>query len=164
MTPAGVAVTPAGARAQVMHMINYLSTDPEVCLIFLLPELLPRMALMLNHFLKQLVGSKCNELNVKEPEKYNFRPKALLLEICTVVTHFAKHAEFATASRVTRTASLLLFPSHHVLVSRHLPYMEAPSSYGRPPCLRRARRAARLDARGRGGGAGACGGVRSGVA
>ena len=104
----------------VMHMINYLSTDPDVCRTFLLPELCPRMASMLNHFLKQLVGPTCAELKVREqemwgdtgrcgeislaavlkvrdPEKYNFQPKTLLLKICTVLTRFAQHAEFTAA-------------------------------------------------------------------
>jgi len=81
----------------VMHMINYLSTDPDVCRTFLLPELCPRMASMLNHFLKQLVGPTCAELKVRDPEKYNFQPKTLLLKICTVLTRFAQHAEFTAA-------------------------------------------------------------------
>jgi len=81
----------------VMHMINYLSTDQDVCRTFLLPELCPRMASMLNHFLKQLVGPTCAELKVRDPEKYNFQPKTLLLKICTVLTRFAQHAEFTAA-------------------------------------------------------------------
>ncbi len=89
----------------------------------MLPELVGRISTMLNYFLVQLVGPKCRDLKVchvahaprhvsrlpaacrmrlaawqvRDPEKYDFRPKKLLLEIATVYTHFARHAEFVTA-------------------------------------------------------------------
>ena len=36
---------------EVLHMLNYLSSDKEVALVFMLPELAPRISEMLNHFL-----------------------------------------------------------------------------------------------------------------
>lgn len=36
---------------------------------------------MLNYFLMQLVGPRRNALKLKEPEKYEFRPKELLCQV-----------------------------------------------------------------------------------
>lgn len=41
-----------------------------------------RIAAMLNYFLLQLVGPQRNTLRVKDPEKYEFRPKELLAQVC----------------------------------------------------------------------------------
>jgi hypothetical protein len=40
-----------------------------------------RIASMLNYFLFQLVGPQRKALRVKEPEKYEFRPKELLSQV-----------------------------------------------------------------------------------
>merc|ERR1719482_1717562 len=82
---------------EVMGMMKYLSTEKEVALVFMLPELAPRISEMLNHFLVELVGPRCSTLKVKEPEKYNFNPKMLLHEIVTIILHFAPFDEFALA-------------------------------------------------------------------
>lgn len=41
---------------------------------------------MLNYFLMQLVGPERRALKVKDPEKYEFRPKELLTQVCSVFT------------------------------------------------------------------------------
>merc|ERR1719267_380402 len=78
-------------------MMSYLSAEREVALVFMLPELAPRIASMLNHFLVELVGPRCSSLKVKEPEKLHFNPKGLLHEIVTILLHFAPFDEFALA-------------------------------------------------------------------
>lgn len=40
-----------------------------------------RIASMLNYFLLQLVGPQRKALRVKDPEKYEFRPKELLSQV-----------------------------------------------------------------------------------
>lgn len=40
-----------------------------------------RIAAMLNYFLLQLVGPQRKTLRVKDPEKYEFRPKELLAQV-----------------------------------------------------------------------------------
>ena len=82
---------------EVMAMMRYLSAEREVALVFMLPELAPRISEMLNHFLVELVGPRCSTLKVKEPEKYNFNPKMLLHEIVTILLHFAPFPEFELA-------------------------------------------------------------------
>mmetsp|Transcript_30212 Transcript_30212/g.96379 ORF Transcript_30212/g.96379 Transcript_30212/m.96379 type:complete len:577 (+) Transcript_30212:1412-3142(+) len=83
--------------SEVLHMIEYLTAEKEVALVFMLPELVGRVASMLNYFLAQLVGPKCSNLKVKEPEKYMFQPKKLLLNIATILTHFAPFDAFGQA-------------------------------------------------------------------
>lgn len=41
-----------------------------------------RVASMLNYFLLQLVGPQRRSLSLKDPEKYEFRPKELLKQVC----------------------------------------------------------------------------------
>lgn len=82
---------------EVLHMIEYLSSDKEVAAVFMLPELVGRISQMLNYFLVQLVGPKCSDLKVKDPDKYSFQPRKLLLDIATIITHFAPFGEFGTA-------------------------------------------------------------------
>uniref|UniRef100_A0A7S0Q3G5 RING-type E3 ubiquitin transferase n=1 Tax=Coccolithus braarudii TaxID=221442 RepID=A0A7S0Q3G5_9EUKA len=82
---------------EVQHMMKYLSSEPEVAPVFMLPELAGRIASMLNYFLVQLVGANSKQLKVKNPEKYLFNPAKLLLTVCTVIIHFAPLPEFGQA-------------------------------------------------------------------
>ena len=43
-----------------------------------------RLASMLNYFLKYLTGSERRRLAIKDPEKFSFRPRELLLSIIQV--------------------------------------------------------------------------------
>lgn len=45
---------------------------------------------MLNYFLLQLVGPQRKSLSLKDPEKYEFRPKHLLKQIVNVYVHLAR--------------------------------------------------------------------------
>ena len=82
---------------EVLHMVQYLSSNKEVAKVFMVPELVGRIAAMLNHFLVELVGPKCANLKVKDMDKYNFHPKRLLAEIITAILHFTPFDEFALA-------------------------------------------------------------------
>uniref|UniRef100_A0A7I4B4Z0 RING-type E3 ubiquitin transferase n=1 Tax=Physcomitrium patens TaxID=3218 RepID=A0A7I4B4Z0_PHYPA len=64
-----------------VKMIQY--TSAEITAPFLLPEMAERIAAMLNYFLVQLVGPQRKALSVKDPEKYEFRPKELLAQLFT---------------------------------------------------------------------------------
>jgi len=82
---------------EVLSMMEYLSAQQEVAAVFMLPELVGRIASMLNYFLDQLVGAKSKTLKVQNPEKYNFHPAKLLQVISTIVIQFAKLPEFGSA-------------------------------------------------------------------
>ena len=50
---------------------------------FLLPELVEKVANMLNYFLSHLVGPQRKTLTLKNLEKYEFRPKQIVEIMCT---------------------------------------------------------------------------------
>eukprot|EP01116_Phalansterium_solitarium_P010607 TRINITY_DN2558_c0_g1_i9.p1 TRINITY_DN2558_c0_g1~~TRINITY_DN2558_c0_g1_i9.p1 ORF type:complete len:504 (+),score=0.67 TRINITY_DN2558_c0_g1_i9:291-1802(+) len=60
---------------------------------------------MLNHFFDSLVGPKCKNLKVREPEKYGFAPKDLLQKIAGITLCFA-YAPSASSSLTASTSSL----------------------------------------------------------
>jgi ubiquitin conjugation factor E4 B len=74
-----------------------------------------RVAIMLNYFLLQLAGPQRKSLTVKDPEKYEFKPKQLLKHIATIYVHIArgdKEAVFPAAiSKDGRSYSEELFAS-----------------------------------------------------
>ncbi|KAK4601740.1 hypothetical protein RGQ29_011038 [Quercus rubra] len=65
-------------------------TSEQITAPFLLPEMVERVASMLNYFLLQLVGPQRKSLSLKDPEKYEFRPKQLLKQIVYIYVHLAK--------------------------------------------------------------------------
>lgn len=72
-------------------------SGPEHVLIVSFHEQPERVASLLNYFLVQLVGPKCAELKVRNPEKYNFDPKWLLRKIVAIYLHFSTQEQFAGA-------------------------------------------------------------------
>merc|ERR1719471_1315931 len=70
---------------ETVEMFHYLTQDIKEP--FLRPELVDRLAAMLNHNLKQLCGSKCKNLKVKQPEKYNWDPKWMLDHLIDIYLH-----------------------------------------------------------------------------
>ncbi|KAJ8775019.1 hypothetical protein K2173_020023 [Erythroxylum novogranatense] len=65
-------------------------TSEQITAPFLLPEMIERVASMLNYFLLQLVGPQRKSLSLKDPEKYEFRPKDLLKQIVRIYIHLAR--------------------------------------------------------------------------
>ncbi|KAJ4815398.1 Ubiquitin conjugation factor E4 A [Rhynchospora pubera] len=65
-------------------------TAEQIPAPFLLPEMVDRVASMLNYFLFQLAGPQRKSLTVKDPEKYEFRPKQLLKQIAEIYVHIAR--------------------------------------------------------------------------
>ncbi|SSD59200.1 related to E4 ubiquitin-protein ligase UFD2 [Saccharomycodes ludwigii] len=64
---------------------------------FTIPEIVDRLASMLDYNLECLVGPKCRELIVKNPEKYSFNPKTLLKDLCTVYINLSDEESFVAA-------------------------------------------------------------------
>jgi len=64
---------------------------------FVKPEIVNTLAGMLNFNLEALVGPKCNNLRVRNPEKYKFNPKALLSEITDVYLNLRTFKPFVKA-------------------------------------------------------------------
>lgn len=81
----------------VLKMLGFLNTDKAIRDMFLLPDMCPRLANMLLFVLTKLVGSRGLDLKVDNPEKYNFRPKELLQNVCVVFASFADADTFQVA-------------------------------------------------------------------
>ncbi|KAM0860401.1 hypothetical protein ACQ4PT_046586 [Festuca glaucescens] len=65
-------------------------TSEQIPAPLLLPEMVERVGSMLNYFLLQLAGPQRKSLTVKDPEKYEFKPKQLLKQIVTIYVHIAR--------------------------------------------------------------------------
>jgi ubiquitin conjugation factor E4 B len=64
---------------------------------FMMPEIVGRLAAMLDYNLHALVGPKYQELKVREPEKLKFNPRALLSDILQVFLNLSDQGDFVKA-------------------------------------------------------------------
>jgi ubiquitin conjugation factor E4 B len=64
---------------------------------FVFPEVVDRLARMLNFNQDILTGEKCKNLKVKDPAKYRFNPKDLLASIVDVYLNLRQKQAFVTA-------------------------------------------------------------------
>ncbi|KAI0061420.1 hypothetical protein BV25DRAFT_1805616 [Artomyces pyxidatus] len=64
---------------------------------FMMPEIVDRLAAMLDYNLDALVGPKCQDLRVKNKEKYHFNPRQLLSDILQVYLNLGDQGEFVQA-------------------------------------------------------------------
>ena len=93
---------------ETVNMLSYLTTEIQVP--FLRTEILDRFSAMLNYNLVNLVGPKCSNLKVQNPEEYRFNPRNLLADILKVYLNFSVRAEFvASVGRDTRSYNKDLF-------------------------------------------------------
>lgn len=64
---------------------------------FMMPEIVDRLAAMLDYNLDALVGPRCQELKVREPEKLKFNPRVLLSDILQVFLNLSDQEDFVRA-------------------------------------------------------------------
>ncbi|KLU81655.1 ubiquitin conjugation factor E4 [Magnaporthiopsis poae ATCC 64411] len=64
---------------------------------FTMPEIVQRLAGMLDYNLETLVGPKSSKLKVENPQKYRFEPKMLLAEITDIYLNLGKKPAFIEA-------------------------------------------------------------------
>ncbi len=64
---------------------------------FMVPEIVDRLAAMLDYNLDALVGPRCENLVVKNPEKYKFSPRQLLSDFVQIFLNLADQADFVRA-------------------------------------------------------------------
>ncbi|SCU81226.1 LAME_0B06106g1_1 [Lachancea meyersii CBS 8951] len=84
-----------GLAEKSITLFNIFSKDIPGA--FCTPEIVDRLAGMLDYNLASLVGPKCRELRVKDPRKYSFDAKSLLKSVCTVFTNLSDQPEFICA-------------------------------------------------------------------
>ncbi|CDO55114.1 similar to Saccharomyces cerevisiae YDL190C UFD2 Ubiquitin chain assembly factor (E4) that cooperates with a ubiquitin-activating enzyme (E1) [Geotrichum candidum] len=81
--------------AETVNLLRlFTSTVPSA---FVCPELVDRLAAMLDYNLDALTGPKCRDLKVPNPEKYGFKPKDLLISIVRVYLNLSEQEEFPVA-------------------------------------------------------------------
>ena len=64
---------------------------------FMVPEIVDRLAAMLDYNLDALVGPRCENLKVKDREKYRFDPRTLLSDIIQIYLNLSDQGEFVRA-------------------------------------------------------------------
>jgi ubiquitin conjugation factor E4 B len=64
---------------------------------FMMPEIVDRLAAMLDYNLDALVGPKCQDLIVKDPEKLKFSPRMLLSDILQIFLNLSDQEAFVKA-------------------------------------------------------------------
>merc|ERR1712001_536988 len=92
---------------ETVDMFHYLTEGIKEP--FLRPELVDRLAAMLNYNLKQLCGSKCKNLKVRNPDKYNWDPKWLLSHLVDIYLHLDTETLAAALANDQRSFPLDLF-------------------------------------------------------
>lgn len=101
-----------------LEMLEYLTT--EIVEPFLRPELVDRLAAMLAFNIVQLVGPKCLNLKVKNPEKYHWEPKTFLRLVVGVLLNMSRRDIFLRAiARDTRSFSRETFTKAATTMRRH---------------------------------------------
>eukprot|EP01113_Clastostelium_recurvatum_P014474 TRINITY_DN1788_c0_g1_i3.p1 TRINITY_DN1788_c0_g1~~TRINITY_DN1788_c0_g1_i3.p1 ORF type:complete len:1204 (-),score=380.22 TRINITY_DN1788_c0_g1_i3:63-3674(-) len=102
-----------------LDMLRYLSEDKFLVTQFTQPELVDRLAAMLDYFLVKLAGPACRNLKVKNPEKYHFNPRELLGTICDLYVNFGQTPVFPEAiARDGRSYSHELFERAGYIMGR----------------------------------------------
>lgn len=79
---------------ETVDMFHYLTADIKEP--FLRPELIDRLASMLNFNLRQLCGPKCHDLRVRHPQKYGWDPRRLVGQLFDIYLNLSCD-EFAGA-------------------------------------------------------------------
>lgn len=89
---------------------------------FMVPEIVERLAAMLDYNLSILTGPKCQELKVDNMDKYRFTPKRLLADIVDIYLNLGSRVEFVEAvAREGRSYSKDLFDrASGILVKRSI--------------------------------------------
>lgn len=86
---------------------------------FSTPEIVDRLAAMMDYNLAALVGPKCGTLKVQNPEKYFFNPRELLSVLCEVYLNLQKEEQFLKAvARDGRSFDPRNFERAHSILSK----------------------------------------------
>ena len=64
---------------------------------FMMPEIVDRLAAMLDYNLDALVGPRCNDLRVENRDKYHFNPRQLLSDVVQVYLNLGNQDAFINA-------------------------------------------------------------------
>ncbi len=80
-----------------VKLLCILTGDDTVRRVFLRPEMVSRLAEMLNYLLDRLCGQRLRDLKVTEPKKVLWKPRFLLKTLLRTYLHFHGDSSFASA-------------------------------------------------------------------
>ncbi|KAB0793378.1 hypothetical protein PPYR_12998 [Photinus pyralis] len=103
---------------ETVDMFHYLTVDIKEP--FLRPELVDRLASMLNFNLQQLCGPKCKNLKVRNPDKYGWEPRRLLSQLVDIYLHLNCDQFAAAVASDERSFRKELFDDAVVRLERSL--------------------------------------------
>ncbi|XP_061379207.1 ubiquitin conjugation factor E4 B [Danaus plexippus] len=112
---------------ETVDMLEYLTVDIKEP--FLRAELVDRLASMLNFNLQQLCGPKCNNLKVRQPEKYGWEPRRLLSQLVDIYLHLDSPQFHAALAADERSFRKELFDEAAVRLAKS--YIKTPSEIER---------------------------------
>ncbi len=78
--------------SSLLDMVTYLTelaVQPLMC-----DELCDKVTCMINFYLRQMVGKKYGELNVRHPERFKFEPREMLLKLMSIFLRLGKEKKF----------------------------------------------------------------------
>ncbi|WFC99121.1 RING-type E3 ubiquitin transferase [Malassezia yamatoensis] len=108
-------------------LINFTEETSDA---FMTPEIVDRLAAMLDYNLEMMVGQRCQELRVRDPKKIGFEPRTLLKEILSVFLNLSDQERFAKAiARDGRSYRPELFSRAASIAQRHM--LKSPSDIDR---------------------------------
>ncbi|EST09288.1 U box domain protein [Kalmanozyma brasiliensis GHG001] len=88
---------------------------------FMTPEVVDRLAAMLDYNLDMMAGPKCQNLKVKDPKKVSFEPRNVLRMLMSVYLNLCSKGEFVAAiARDGRSYSKSVFEKAGSIASRHM--------------------------------------------
>ncbi|KAI7901309.1 ubiquitin elongating factor core-domain-containing protein [Cokeromyces recurvatus] len=102
---------------ETVHMLKYMTA--EVTKPFLVNEIVDRLAAMLDYNLVQLVGPKCTDLKVANPEKYYFQPRKLLSEIIDIYLNLNSQTFVEAVARDGRSYRKEYFSKAASILQKH---------------------------------------------
>ncbi|KAF7278364.1 hypothetical protein GWI33_008496 [Rhynchophorus ferrugineus] len=101
---------------ETVDMFHYLTVDIKEP--FLRPELVGRLASMLNFNLQQLCGKKYKDLKVDNPDKYGWEPRRLLSQLVDIYLHLDCDSFAEALASDERSFSKQLFADAASLMER----------------------------------------------
>eukprot|EP00188_Purpureofilum_apyrenoidigerum_P005009 Plantae.Rhodophyta-Purpureofilum_apyrenoidigerum.ctg6129.p1 GENE.Plantae.Rhodophyta-Purpureofilum_apyrenoidigerum.ctg6129~~Plantae.Rhodophyta-Purpureofilum_apyrenoidigerum.ctg6129.p1 ORF type:complete len:696 (+),score=141.57 Plantae.Rhodophyta-Purpureofilum_apyrenoidigerum.ctg6129:410-2497(+) len=78
-----------------LGLMEAFTSDTTMREVFLRPEMVSRTAEMMNYYLQQLVGPRCQELNVKNREELGWEPRIFLTKIMRIYLCLHSSGRFA---------------------------------------------------------------------
>ncbi|ODV90685.1 hypothetical protein CANCADRAFT_2415 [Tortispora caseinolytica NRRL Y-17796] len=108
-------VSLANETVAMFKLFTSAATGP-----FVTPEIVDRLAAMLDYNLAALVGPKCTDLKVQNPQNYRFSPKQLLSDILDIYLNLKnEHAFLEAVARDGRSYNYEIFLRASSILTRY---------------------------------------------